>query len=150
MVNRLKEADPLTSVIQDKLEPDAKRKVRQVLSDAFAAIRSSAVNDALATVTFETLMGEQIARNGESEKSKSSEYNPYAYDPQEPLPLGVEPGKAANFAGGSDTGRPTKIEQVLALQREIADVVDQVLKTPMVEIADASEYSGDDESDIEE
>lgn len=142
--------DKITYVIQEKLEPDTKRKVRAVIAEAFASIRSSAVNDALATVTFENLMGEQITRNGDSDKSKASKYNPYAYDPQAPLPAGVEPGKPANYAGGTDTGRPTKIDRIVALQNEIGKVVDQVLKAPMVEIADASEYSGDDEPDIEE
>jgi hypothetical protein len=149
MVSPSKEADRIKYVIQESLEPDPKRKVRAVLAEAFASIRSSAVNDALATVTFETLMGEQILRNGESDKSKASEYNPYAYDPAEPLPVGIQPGKPANYAGGSDTNRATKIEQIKALQNEIDAVVDQVLNTPMVEIADASEYSDDEVEEVE-
>jgi len=141
--------DDLTTVIQENLKPNASRKVRAVISDAYAYIRSGAVNKALATVTFETLMGEQILRNGDSDKASSSEYNPYAYDPAKPLPEGVEPGKRSNYAGGSDTTRPTKIEMILALKNEIDGVVGQVKKTEMIEVADASEYSGDDEPDIE-
>jgi hypothetical protein len=62
----------------------------------------------------------------------------------------VEPGKRTNFAGGSDTGRPTKIEMILALQNEIDAVVDQVKELSMTKVADAAEFTGEDEPDVEE
>lgn len=145
----INEKDPLVPVIQENVSPSVSRKLRAVISDAYSFIRSEAVNRALATVTFETLMGEQIARNGESAKANSSQYNPYSHDPSKPAPEGVEPGKRVNFAGGSDTNRPTKIEMILALKNEIDAVVDQIKNLEMTEVADASEFTGEDEPDIE-
>lgn len=142
-------ADEIVQTIEDKLEPNPSRKLRAVISDAFSFIKSREANAALATVTFESLMSEQIARNGESDGSESSKYNPYAHDPENPLPSGLEPGERTNFAGGSDTGRPTKIEMIQALQNEIDAVVDEVKQMKVVEVADASEYSGDESPDID-
>lgn len=142
--------DEIEVRIKEKLEPNPSRKLRAVISDAFAFIKSREANAALATVTYESLISEQIARNGETDNSNSSQYNPYAFDPDKPLPEGIEPGKRANFAGGSDTGRPTKIEVVQALQNEIDAVVDQISKLEVVEVADASQFTGDESLPVDE
>lgn len=122
-------------------EPSKSRRLREVLSDAYTFIRSAESNRALATVTLEELMGDQIKRNGDSDSSNSSQYNPYSYEPDKNKPASEEPEKRANFLGGSDTGRPTKLDMLLAIKNELEAVVKEVKNSQPLEVAGREEYS---------
>ena len=133
----------LSTKIKENTTPSKSRKLRQVLADTFTFIRSREANQALATVTFEALMGDQVKRNGESDASNSSQYTPYAFDPDKPLPAGVAPAKRVNFAGGADTTRPTKIQMIQAMQNEVVAVVEEIKKTPMAMVVDYGKYANE-------
>jgi hypothetical protein len=114
-------------------------RLRQVLSDAFTFVRSAEINQAIATVTIEDLMGDQIKRNGESNDSRYAQYNPYSYDPAKPPPKS-QVGEPTNFLSGSDTSRPTKIAMIQALKNELTSVIDLVKAKEPVDIASSEEY----------
>lgn len=117
------------------------RKLREALSDAYTFVRSAEANKALYTVTLEELMGDQIKRNGETKKSNSSQFNPYSYEVEKTGAAGSEPEKIANFLGASDTSRPTKLDAITAIHDELSKVIDDVKKTPPVEVAAIEEYN---------
>jgi hypothetical protein len=125
----------MPDVVVDEIneqQEDSKRKVRRILeviSDAFAFVRSAEANAALATVTLEELIGDQIKRNGESVKSNSNQFTPYDYESGKETPAGVEAPRA-NFLGGSDTARPTKIDFILAVQNELSAVIEDIKANP--------------------
>lgn len=121
--------------------PSTSRRVRAVLSDTYAFIRSAEANKAIAAVTVEDLMSEQIKRNGDSDQSGKSQYDPYAYDPENPQAAGEEPEERANFIGGSDTGRATKLDRLMAMKNELDAVIDTVKNMTLAEVADFDEYS---------
>lgn len=134
-------------------QEDTKRKLRrifEVISDAFSFVRSSEANAALATVTLEELIADQIQRNGESSKSNSNQFTPYSYESDKETPAGVESPRA-NFLGGSDTARPTKIDFILAVQNELTAVIEDVKADPpdVVEYTEAVE-KGFAEDDVTE
>ena len=108
--------------IEEGAEATTSRQIREVISDAYAFIMGAEANKAIATVTLEDLMEDQIKRNGESAKSNASQYNPYSYDSKDE-PAGQEPETRANFPGGADLtvvtidgeevqARPTKLDRV--------------------------------------
>ena len=105
------------------------RRVFEVISDAFSFVRSAESNAALATVTLEELIGDQIKRNGESAKSNANQFTPYSYESDKESPAGEEAPRA-NFLGGSDTSRPTKIDFILAVQNELTAVIEDVKANP--------------------
>jgi hypothetical protein len=115
--------DVLVSEIEESLVTDPDRALREVVSDAYAFIRSVEANQAFATVTLEALMGDQINRNGESSRSNAAQYNPYSYDSTKELPAGLEPGARANFLGAADTKNPTKFDRILAVQNNLSDTI---------------------------
>lgn len=132
-------------------EPSVARKLREVLSDAYTFIRSAESNKALATVTLEELMGDQIKRNGASEDAKKTKYNPYSYDPEKDKPASQEPEKRVTFfVSGSDTGRPTKLDMLFAIKNELDDVVKEVKKMTPVEVAGRKVYQDASEVAAEE
>jgi hypothetical protein len=138
----------LSTKIKENTTPSASRKLRQVLADTFTFIRSREANQALATVTFEELMGDQIKRNGESDASNSSQYTPYAFDPDKPLPAGVAPAKRVNFVGGADTTRPTKIQMIQAMQTEVEAVVEDIKKMPLTTVVDYGDYASENVTEV--
>lgn len=138
----------LSTKIKENTTPTQSRKLRQVLADTFTFIRSREANQALAAVTFEQLMGDQIQRNGETDASNSSQYTPYAFDPDKPLPAGVAPAKRVNFVGGADTTRPTKIQMIQAMQTEVKAVVDEIMKTEMALVVDYAEYANENVTEV--
>lgn len=105
------------------------RNVRAVIADAYTFVRSAESNQALDTVTLENLISDQIKRNGESALSNANQYNPYGYDPNNPPPPGQTPARA-NFAGGSDTSRPTKIDAITAIKNEVSATVQSIKDNP--------------------
>lgn len=123
----------------EEQQGESNRKIRrivEVVSDAFAFVRSAEANAALATVTLEELIGDQIKRNGESAKSNSNQFTPYDYESDKEAPAGEEAPRA-NFLGGSDTARPTKIDFILAVQNELSAVIEDIKANP----PDVVEYS---------
>jgi len=105
------------------------RRVLEVISDAFAFVRSAEANAALATVTLEELINDQILRNGETEKSASNKFTPYSYDSGKETPAGVSAPRV-NLASGVDTSRPTKIDFITAVQNELSAVIEEVKANP--------------------
>lgn len=116
------------------------RKLREVVAEAFTFVRSMEANQAFATVTLEQLMGDQIARNGESDQSNAAQFDPYSYDPQQQEEDSSE-AERANFLGGSDTNRPTKLDRILAITNSISGVVEEIKSLEPIEVADAEEYT---------
>jgi chemotaxis response regulator CheB len=117
------------------------KNIREILADAFTFVKSMESNQALAAVTIEELMGDQIKRNGESAKANTSQYNPYEYDPTKAQPASQIPTEVANFLGGSDTGGPTKLDRVLAIKNILTALVTEIKKTEPLEVAGAQEYA---------
>ena len=136
--------------IEENLKPSTSKRLRAIVSDAFAFVRSEEANKAFATVTIEDLMEDQIKRNGESDKSNSAQYNPYSYDANSALPDGIEPGARANYVGGSDTQRPTKRDRVLAIQAEIGEIVEKVKASEVIEVSGFESYTESAEKGAEE
>lgn len=124
--------------------------LRGAVSDAFAFVRSQEANRALATVTLEDLIGEVIARYGESVKSNTTQYNPYSYDPtkDDEAPASSEPAERANFIGGFSLDRPNKYDRLLALEGELNAVIEEIKTREPIEVADQSEYTETDEESI--
>lgn len=144
--------DAFVDEVEEQQEA-SKRKVRRILeviSDAFSFVRSAEANAALATVTLEELIGDQIKRNGETAKSNSNQFTPYEYESGKESPAGEEAPRA-NFLGGSDTARPTKIDFILAVQNELSAVIDDIKANPpeVVEYSEAVE-KGFAEEDVTE
>jgi len=127
-------APPETSKVSGK-------NIREILADAFTFIRSVESNQALAAVTLEELMGDQMKRNGETAQANASQYNPYGYDPMKAQPASMTPTEVANFLGGSDTGGPTKLERILAIKNILTDLVAEIKTTEPLEVAGAQEYA---------
>ena len=99
-------ADSNEQDVERSLQKKQSQRLRQILADAFSFVRSAELNQAIATVTIEDLMFDQIKRNGESNNSNYAQYSPYDYDPKNPKPAGVATGNVVKFLGGSDTSRP--------------------------------------------
>jgi hypothetical protein len=137
--------------IAEKLDPNRSKVLRNVIGDAFAFVRSAEINQAFATVTFEELIEYQILRNGESAKSAAAQYNPYSYDPSAPPPAGAQPpapSKTADFLAGTELGRPTKMDRLLAILNAITDVVTQISAVDPIEVANYAAYVDNLESTI--
>ena len=148
---------PTTSAIdvivdqqEKKTDPVTSRRIREVLSDAYAFIRSAEANAALATVTLEELIGDQINRNGDSDRSNASQYNPYSFQANKDSPEGIAPTDRANFLGAADTQRPTKLDQIRAIQDELSSVIEEVKNTPPVDVAPPEEHTEASELSIPE
>jgi hypothetical protein len=144
------ETDDLHFIIEsDEKDPKPARRLRAAVSDAFAFVRSAEANQALATVTLEDLIGEVIARYGESDSSNASQYNPYSFDSSktEEKPAGEQTTERVNFIGGFPLDRPTKLDRLLALENELGAIIEEIKSMEPVEVADADEYpDADDEA----
>jgi polyhydroxyalkanoate synthesis regulator protein len=145
--------------IEEGAEETTSRQIREVIADAYAFIQGAEANKAIATVTLEDLMEDQIKRNGESAKSNASQYNPYSYDSADE-PAGEEPETRANFAGGADVSvvtvdgeevqsRPTKLDRVLAIQAELSSVIELVKTAEPTQVVDAKTYVDSTETGFE-
>jgi len=144
------ETDSFHLILESEEEdPKPARRLRVAVSDAFAFVRSAEANKALATVTLEDLIGEVIARYGESDGSNASQYNPYSFDPStsEEAPAGEQTTERSNFIGGFSLDRPTKLDRLVALENELGAIIEEIKSKEPIEVADADEYAdGDDES----
>jgi len=144
-------AEDLDIVVENEASEEgesSERRLRAVIGDAFAFIRSQEANAALATVTLEQLMNDQIARNGDSDSSNAAQYDPYTFDHSKETPASSEPAERANFLGGSDTERPTKFDRVNALVEAIEAVVEDIKAKDPVEVADPEAYADAAEDSI--
>ena len=133
--------DDLTSFVEENLEPSSGKRLRDAIADAFTFIRSAELNQAIATVTIEQLMGDQIARNGETERSNAAQFDPYTYSPKAKEDAAKKDLPRANFLGGSDTDRPTKLDRVLAVTNALKDVIKEVKEQQPVDVASPEEYT---------
>lgn len=138
--------DDLELFTEEALEPSHSKRMRAVIGDAFTFIQSVEVNQGIAAVSLEDLMGDQIKRNGESASSNGNQYDPYGYSPEKEAAAGGQPEERANFLGGSDTSRPTKLDRITAIVNNISSVVDEIKRLSPQEVADNEEYM--DVSDI--
>jgi hypothetical protein len=116
--------------------PAIQRRILNVLADAFTFVRSVEANRAIAAVTLDQLINDQIKRNGESSDSNNSRFDPYSFDPNATPPAGNQPITAANFAGGADTNAPTKIARLLAIKNNLSAVVTELKKIPAQDLKD--------------
>jgi hypothetical protein len=114
-------------VRQERAKPS--RRIIEVIGDAYAFVRSKEANAALATVTLDDLIGDQIRRTGETKESNGNQFTPYSYDESKATPAGKEAPRA-NFPSGSDTNRPTKLDFILAIQSEVSAVIQEVRASP--------------------
>jgi hypothetical protein len=115
--------------------------LRRVIGDAYTAIRSDEANKALATVSLEQLIGDQILRNGDSARSNASQFDPYSLDPNKDQPASTENIVRANTPSGADTQRPTKLDRVLAIVNQFDAVVEKIKELSPTEVAEYEEYS---------
>lgn len=129
------------SDLDTNLSPSPIETLRRVVGDAYAAIRSAEANKALATVSLEQLIGDQILRNGDSDRSNASQFDPYTLDPNKDQPASEENIVRANTPSGADTGRPTKLDRVLAIVNQFEAVVSQIKELSPTEVAEYEEYS---------
>ena len=133
--------DSLTTYVEQNQEPKPSRRLREAVADAYVFIRSQELNQAIATVTLEQLMGDQINRNGESERSNAAKYDPYSYDPSTTESGSKSKVTRANFLGGVDTNRPTKLDRVLAITNALEKVVEDIKKQEPLDVANGEEYT---------
>jgi len=133
--------DEVQFQVEENVQPSVSRKLRTIVADAFAFVRGAEVNKALADVSIEDLMGDQIKRNGDSAAANAGQYNPYKFEAGKDLPAGTETTERANFLGGADTQRPTKRDRIVAIQNELNDAIDEIKKIEIVDVADAEVYA---------
>jgi len=138
--------DDLQITADENLEPTPGKRLRAAVADAFSFIRSAEANAAMATVTLEQLMGDQIERNGESERSNKAKFDPYSYNPEQDEEAGKEPIKRATLPSGVDTQRPTKLDRVLAIVNTLDGVIEEIKALKPLEVAEMDEYV--DKADI--
>ena len=124
------------------------RQILSALGDMYTFVQSSEVNRSVAAVTFEQLLKEQINRNGDSERSNGSTYDPYSFDPDNTEPATQQPINRANFLSGSDTNQPTKLDRVLAIQNNVQSLVDAITALPLEGVLGADEADRASESDL--
>jgi hypothetical protein len=122
-------SDVVVEEIESRQSSSITRNIVRAIGDAFSLVRSEESNAALATVTLEELIGDQIKRNGESDSSNSNQFTPYSYDAAKESPAGEEAPRA-NFVGGSDTLRQTKLDRVRAIQGALSAAIREVKKNP--------------------
>ena len=127
-------------------KPSPVYQLEAAIGDAFTFIRSTEANQSLATVSLDDLIQGQIARNGTTQQSQAGRYNPYSYDPTKAAPAGTSaqtkaPQLLGNYASGTDTNRPTKMDRVTALVNNIRAVVKAIQSMPVVEVAPPEGYA---------
>jgi hypothetical protein len=118
----------------------------------YTFVRSQEANRAIQAVTFEQLIQEQIARNGDSDRSNASQYSPYSFDAESYAkgtePAGRVPLARANFLSGTDTNSPTKLDRVLALKQGVSSLVQQIKDIPIEDIVSGDFASEDNQGDL--
>ena len=119
----------------------AEKNLRAVLNDAFTFLRSYEANQAFATITLENLIADQIKRNGDTARSNTAQYDPYSYNPSIEETASGTPVERANFLGGADTTRPTKLDRISAVMNHIQAVMVEIQATQPVDVASPEEYS---------
>ncbi len=142
------EKETITFYVEEKLSsPKASRRIRNIIADAFAFVRSAEVNKAIGTVTLEQLMNDHIARNGDTDRSNARQFDPYSYDATTDYPASEDPLQRANFLSGTDTQRPTKLDRILAIKNELEGVIEEVKAMEPLDVAEAEEYEESNAND---
>lgn len=113
----------------------AQRRIRETIGSVYAFVRSREANRALASVTFEQLIAEQIARNGETESLNKNATSDSA-TPEGTQPATQTPINTTNFVSGTDINIPSKIEQLDALQSELEGLVEVIKQLDPDELRD--------------
>jgi hypothetical protein len=131
----------LTISVAENLKPSTSKKLREAVADAFVFIRSAEANQAIATVSLEQLMGDQIIRNGESERSNASQYDPYSFNPKKKESASSKAQPRANFLSATDTNMATKLDRLLAITNNIEKIVSEIKRMQPVDVASAEEYT---------
>ena len=134
------EQDQLEKSIDINLQPSSQTRIRAVVADAFSFVRSAEANQALATVTLDDLIEDQIRRNGDSAATNGVQYNPYERQPGAEVPSGAEAARV-NFVGGTDTGAPSRLERIQAIAGQLGSVLDSIRARDPVDVADPEEYN---------
>jgi hypothetical protein len=118
------------------------KKLRTVINDGFTFVRSYETSRALGAVTIEDLINEQIARNGETEKSKKNKYDPYEEIEvaSENTPVVTEGKEVGNFVSGTESTNPTKMDRLLAMKNAMTATIDLIKSYDPTEIADIETY----------
>ena len=143
-------SENLTTFVNQNISPSVGRRFRAAIADAYAAIRSAEANQAIASVTLEQLISDQIVRNGESSRSNASQFDPYGFDPD--APEGQQPSARVNFLSGTDISdtRPTKLDRVLAIRNEIDTLITELQNTPPATLFAEDEALSDDPVALQE
>lgn len=131
------------------------KAMRLLISDAFSFVRSQESNKALASVTLDQLMAEQIARNGESSESQESVYNPYDYVPkaEAEVPSSTSSSKVSPaFTTGISAQRsedgtylaPSKLDRLEAIKATLNEAINTYaeLEQEFTEEMDEQEEDG--------
>jgi predicted transglutaminase-like cysteine proteinase len=111
-------------------------EMNKALADAFSFVRSQEANQALAGVTLDQLIAEQIARNGESSASQKSVYNPYSYDTasdaepeSSPVSSEVSPAFVTGVNAQVKDGvllAPTKLTRLEAIKETLNEAINSI------------------------
>jgi hypothetical protein len=121
--------------------PEIERRVQAVLADTYTFVRSMEVNKGVSEITVEQLISDQIKRNGDIDAANKSQYNPYEYDPSKKQPSGLTPEEPANYLGGSDIRRPSKLARLLAMKNTLQKTIESLKKIEPMALADQKEMS---------
>jgi hypothetical protein len=138
-------ADVRSTIVMDippAPDPDANRRILSILADTYTFIRSMEANKAISAITIEDLVSDQIKRNGSSDKSAASQYDPYSYNTEQP-PVASQvptPPTFVNQLSGSDTGGPTKMDRLQALKNALVASIDSLMKVQSAAIEDEQAF----------
>lgn len=121
----------------------------RALADGHTFILSTEVNRALSAVTFDQLVQEAIARNGDSDLSDATKFDPYAIDFSQPPPAGQQPTTVLqNFASGTNIGLPTRVDRIRAVKNEIDAAVEAMKGTQLNDFSQQQELPEDSRDTI--
>lgn len=123
------------------------RAMRRVIADAFTFVRSQEANQAIATVTLDQLMAEQIARDGESDGSQQSTFAPYSFDTSSESEEEASTDAAAigpAFVTGATIDSASKLDRLEAIKNSLSDAIKNLKEISPEDVAELEEYSEED------
>lgn len=115
-------------------------EVRALLADSFRFVQSAEANRALASVTLDDLIVDQIARNGDSDSANSSQYSPYAITESEETPA-TEDLPRVDYIIGVAGDSATKMDRLMAIKNSLSAMVEELKKIPPNEVASEEDYT---------
>lgn len=126
----------------------ARRQLELILADAHTFVLSAEVSKAIAAVTVDQLIQEAIDRNGDSETSKTTKFDPYAIDISQPPTASERPLEQESFVSGSNLSGATKIDRIHALRAELRSTVEEVKKMPLSAVQESDRVVDDSRDSI--